>query len=77
LQSARKAEETPQARALIHVAFRNGRWQVTESGPRNAVSCFGERRDAMEYASSLAGRLQSDFAVGDDEDDERDASSRS
>jgi uncharacterized protein DUF2188 len=43
-------------RALIHVAWSNGRWRVTESGPRNAVSYFGERRDAMDYAAELAQR---------------------
>jgi hypothetical protein len=41
---------------VISVAWSNGRWQVTESGPRNAISCFGERQDAMDYAMALAGR---------------------
>jgi len=43
-------------RALIHVAWNNGRWRVTESGPRNAVTYFGERRDAMDYAAELQQR---------------------
>jgi hypothetical protein len=43
-------------RAQIHVAWSNGRWRVTESGPRNAVTYFGERRDAMDYAAELAQR---------------------
>ena len=41
---------------VISVAWSNGRWQVTESGPRNAISCFGERQDAMDYAMAAAGR---------------------
>ncbi len=41
---------------VISVAWSNGRWQVTESGPRNAISCFGERQDAMDYAMAVAGR---------------------
>lgn len=45
-------------RTLISVAWTNGRWQVAESGPRNSVSCFGERRDAMDYASGLAERTR-------------------
>jgi hypothetical protein len=44
---------------VISVAWSNGRWQVTESGPRNAISCFGERQDAMDYAMALAGRVGS------------------
>jgi hypothetical protein len=43
-------------RTLICVAYGDGRWRVTESGPRNSISCFGERRDAIEYASELAQR---------------------
>jgi hypothetical protein len=41
-------------KTLICVAYGDGRWRVTESGPRNSISCFGERRDAIEYASELA-----------------------
>jgi hypothetical protein len=44
---------------VISVAWSNGRWQVTESGPRNAISCFGERQDAMDYAMALAGQAGS------------------
>ena len=44
---------------VISVAWSNGRWQVTESGPRNAISCFGERQDAMDYAMAVAGRAGS------------------
>jgi hypothetical protein len=40
---------------VVSVAWSNGRWQVTESGPRNAISCFGERQDAMDYAMAAAG----------------------
>ena len=43
-------------RTQIDVAWSNGRWRVTESGARNAVTYFGERRDAMEYAAELAQR---------------------
>jgi len=39
---------------LICVAWSNGRWRVTESGPRNSIACFGERQDAMSYAVGLA-----------------------
>jgi|KBSMisStandDraft_5_1062788.scaffolds.fasta_scaffold1121532_2 hypothetical protein len=39
---------------LICVAWSNGRWRVTESGPRNSIACFGERQDAMDYAKVLA-----------------------
>ena len=39
---------------LICVAWSNGRWRVTESGPRNSIACFGERQDAMDYAKGLA-----------------------
>jgi len=39
---------------LICVAWSNGRWRVTESGPRNSIACFGERQDAMDYARVLA-----------------------
>ena len=38
----------------IFVAWSNGRWRVTESGPRNSIACFGERQDAMDYAKLLA-----------------------
>lgn len=41
---------------LISVAWSNGRWRVTESGPRTSIACFGERQDAMDYAKDLAGR---------------------
>jgi hypothetical protein len=47
----------------IRVAYSNGRWRVIESGTRNAVSCFGERRDAMEYANGLAQRLQTSVLI--------------
>ena len=43
-------------RTLICVAYGDGRWRVTESGPRNSISCFGERRDAIDYANELAQR---------------------
>jgi hypothetical protein len=43
-------------RTLICVAYGDGRWRVTESGPRNSISCFGERRDAIDYATELAQR---------------------
>jgi hypothetical protein len=39
---------------LISVAWSNGRWRVSESGPRNSIACFGERQDAMDYAKGLA-----------------------
>jgi Uncharacterized protein conserved in bacteria (DUF2188) len=45
-------------RTLISVAWTNGRWQVTESGPRNSHACFGERRDALDYATGLAQRTR-------------------
>jgi hypothetical protein len=60
LQSAPRAE-APQT--LIHVAYNNGRWRVTESGARNAVANFGERRDAMEYASGLAARMHGSLVI--------------
>jgi hypothetical protein len=41
-------------RTLICVAWSDGRWRVTEAGPRNSISCFGERRDALDYATRLA-----------------------
>jgi hypothetical protein len=41
---------------LISVAWSNGRWRVSESGPRNSIACFGERQDAMDYARGLAER---------------------
>jgi hypothetical protein len=43
---------------LICVAWSNGRWRVTESGPRNSIACFGERQDAMSYAVGLAERTR-------------------
>ena len=53
---------------LICVAWSNGRWRVSESGPRNSIACFGERQDAMEYAKDLAGRTRdSSLVVRDDE----------
>jgi hypothetical protein len=45
-------------RTLICVAWSNGRWRVTESGPRNSIACFGERQVAMDYAAELAARTQ-------------------
>lgn len=52
----------------ICVAWSNGRWRVTESGPRNSVACFGERQDAMEYARDLAERTRgSSLVVRNDE----------
>jgi Uncharacterized protein conserved in bacteria (DUF2188) len=52
----------------ICVASSNGRWRVTESGPRNSIACFGERQDAMEYAKDLAGRTRdSSLVVRSDE----------
>jgi hypothetical protein len=60
LQSAPRAE-APQT--LIHVAYSNGRWRVTESGVRNAVANFGERRDAMEYATGLAARMHGSLVI--------------
>ena len=59
----------------ICVAWSNGRWRVTESGPRNSIACFGERQDAMEYAKDLAGRTRgSSLLVQTDErEPERDA----
>lgn len=60
MQSAPRAE-APQT--LIHVAYTNGRWRVTESGARNAVANFGERRDAMEYATGLATRVHGSLVI--------------
>jgi hypothetical protein len=60
LQSAPRAE-APQT--LIHVAYSNGRWRVTESGVRSTVANFGERRDAMEYATGLAARMGGSLVV--------------
>lgn len=60
MQSAPRAE-APQT--LIHVAYNNGRWRVTESGARNAVANFGERRDAMEYATGLAARMHGSLVI--------------
>jgi hypothetical protein len=60
LQSAPRAEAAP---TLIHVAYANGRWRVTESGARNAISNFGERRDAMEYATGLATRTRGSLVI--------------
>lgn len=57
-------QQSAMQQTVISVAWSNGRWQVTESGPRNAISCFGERQDAMDYAMALAGRAGS--ASGDD-----------
>lgn len=52
----------------ICVAWSNGRWRVTESGPRNSIACFSERQDAMEYAKDLAGRTRdSSLVVRSDE----------
>ena len=48
---------------LISVAWSNGRWRVTETGPRNAISCFDEWQDAMDYATGLAARTQSSSLV--------------
>lgn len=47
----------------ICVAWSNGRWRVTESGPRNSIACFGERQDAMEYAKDLAARTRGSSLV--------------
>jgi hypothetical protein len=63
LQSAQKVEASEGARMQIRVAYSNGRWRVIESGVRNAVSCFGERRDAMEYANGLAQRLHTSVQI--------------
>ena len=41
---------------LICVAWSNGRWRVTESGPRSSIACLGEWQDAMDYARGLARR---------------------
>ena len=60
MQSAPRAE-APQT--LIHVAYNNGRWRVTESGARNAVANFGERRDAMEYATGLAASRHGSLVI--------------
>jgi hypothetical protein len=60
LQSAPRAEAQP---TLIHVAYNNGRWRVTESGVRNAVANFGERRDAMQYATGLATRMRGSLVI--------------
>lgn len=60
MQSAPRAE-APQT--LIHVAYSNGRWRVTESGARNTVANFGERRDAMEYATGLATRVRGSLVI--------------
>jgi hypothetical protein len=43
-------------RTFIHVAWSNGRWRVTESGPPTSNTYFGERRDAMDYVAELAQR---------------------
>lgn len=52
----------------ICVAWSNGRWRVTESGPRNSIACFGERQDAMDYAKDLAERTRgSSLIVRSDE----------
>ncbi len=48
---------------LISVAWSNGRWRVTETGPRNAISCFDEWQDAMDYATDLAARTQGSSLV--------------
>ena len=53
-----------QQQTVVSVAWSNGRWQVTESGPRNAISCFGERQDAMDYAMALAGRAGNAGSAG-------------
>ena len=54
----------------ICVAWSNGRWRVTEQGPRNSIACFGERQDAMEYARDLAERTRgSSLVVRNDERD--------
>jgi hypothetical protein len=54
---------------VISVAWSNGRWQVTESGPRNAISCFAERQDAMDYAMALAGGAGNAGGIGGGRDD--------
>ena len=52
----------------ICVAWSNGRWRVTEAGPRNSIACFGERQDAMDYAKDLAGRTRdSSLLIRNDE----------
>jgi hypothetical protein len=48
---------------MVRVAYSNGRWHVTESGGRNVVSCFGERRDAMEYAHALVERTSANLVI--------------
>ncbi len=45
-------------RTLICVARNNGRWRVTESGPRNSIAWFGERQNAMDLAAELAASTQ-------------------
>ena len=60
MQSVPRAEAT---QTLIHVAYNNGRWRVTESGARNAVANFGERRDAMEYATGLAASRHGSLVI--------------
>jgi hypothetical protein len=60
LQSAPRAEAQ---QTLIRVAYNNGRWRVTESGARNAVANFGERRDAMEYATWLAASVHGSLVI--------------
>ena len=59
----------------ICVAWSNGRWRVTESGPRNSIACFGERQDAMEYAKDLAQCTRGSYLVvqTDERDPEQDA----
>jgi len=59
----------------ICVAWSNGRWRVTEQGPRNSIACFGERQDAMEYARDLAERTRGSHLVvrNDEREPEQDA----
>jgi len=59
----------------ICVAWSNGRWRVTEVGPRNSIACFGERQDAMEYARDLAERTRGSSLIvrNDEREPEHDA----
>ena len=59
-------------RTLICVAYGDGRWRVTESGPRNSISCFGERRDAIDCASELALRTGGSWVLVREHDETED-----
>jgi len=63
---------------LISVAWSNGRWRVTESGPRNSIACFGEWQDAMDYSRGLAARTpdSSLLVVRSEEEPETDSGPR-